>query len=314
MPTPHLPALRVPPPRLPAVRRAAVIGAAGAAALALVALTPASASAHGALSSPVSRISACYAEGPEHPQSQVCKDLVAMSGTQPLYDWNEVNIANADGHSRDIIPDGKLCSANRDKYKALDMARTDWPATSVTAGSRAIAFRVTAPHRGVMTLYITKAGYDPTKPLKWSDLDTTPIATYTTSSTVTGGSYNFTANLPSRSGRHLIYQVWQRTDSPEAFYGCSDVVFGQGGTGTAGTAAAAPAAPSEQQIAAGTSRSTVSHHGHGGDTSLVAQNTAASGRAAGTLRTALGGSAVLAAGAVGMILRGRRRTASRTQA
>ncbi|MEU3462505.1 lytic polysaccharide monooxygenase [Streptomyces sp. NPDC006733] len=309
MPTPHLPARRVPPPRLSAVRHAAAIGAAGAAALALVALTPVSASAHGALSGPVSRISACYAEGPEHPQSQVCKDLVTMSGTQPLYDWNEVNIANADGHSRDIIPDGKLCSANRDKYKALDMARTDWPATSVTAGSRAISFRVTAPHRGVMTLYITKAGYDPTKPLKWSDLDTTPIATYTTSSTATGGSYNFTANLPSRSGRHLIYQVWQRTDSPEAFYGCSDVVFGQGVS-----AAAAPAAPDERQIAAGASRSTVSHHGHGGDTSLVAENAAASGRSDGTLTTALGGSAVLAAGAVGMILRGRRRTVSRTQA
>ncbi|MCZ4125121.1 lytic polysaccharide monooxygenase auxiliary activity family 9 protein [Streptomyces sp. H39-S7] len=309
MPTPHLSALRVPPPRRSAVRHGAVIGAAGAAALALVALTPVSASAHGALSGPVSRISACYAEGPEHPQSQVCKDLVTMSGTQPLYDWNEVNIANADGHSRDIIPDGKLCSANRDKYKALDMARTDWPATSVTAGSRNIAFRVTAPHRGVMTLYITKTGYDPTKPLKWSDLDTTPIATYATSSTATGGSYNFTANLPSRSGRHLIYQVWQRTDSPEAFYGCSDVVYGQGVA-----PAAAPAAPSEQQITAGSARSTVSHHGHGGDTSLVAQNAAASGRTDGTLKTALGGSAVLAAGAVGMILRGRRRTASGTQA
>ncbi|MCM2418617.1 lytic polysaccharide monooxygenase [Streptomyces sp. RKAG293] len=308
MSAPHQPALRVPPPRLPAFRHAAAVGAAGAAALALVALTPVSASAHGALSSPVSRISACYAEGPEHPQSQVCKDLVAMSGTQPLYDWNEVNIANADGHSRDIIPDGKLCSANRDKYKALDMARTDWPATSVAAGSFNVGFRVTAPHRGVMTLYITKAGYDPTKPLKWSDLDATPIATYPTSSSATSGYYNFTAQLPSRSGRHLIYQVWQRTDSPEAFYGCSDVVFGQG------AAAKAPAAPSDQQIAAGASRSTVSHHGHGGDTTLVTQNTAASGQAAGTLKTALGGSAVLAAGAVGMILRGRRRTAARTQA
>ncbi|MDJ0344861.1 lytic polysaccharide monooxygenase [Streptomyces sp. H10-C2] len=312
MPAPHMPAPHLPAlpgiPALPALRRAAAIGAAGAASLMLVALTPVPASAHGALSSPVSRISACYAQGPEHPQSQVCKDLVAMSGTQPLYDWNEVNIANADGHSREIIPDGKLCSANRDKYKALDMARTDWRATSVAPGAFNVGFRVTAPHRGVMTLYITKAGYDPTQPLKWSDLDTTPIATYTTTASAPSGYYNFTATLPSRSGRHLIYQVWQRTDSPEAFYGCSDVVFGQG------TAAAAPAAPSDQQIAAGVSRSTVSHHGHGGDTSLVTRNAAASGRTAGTLTTALGGSAVLAAGAVGMILRGRRRTASGTKA
>merc|ERR1712062_750838 len=29
-----------------------------------------------------------------------------------------------------------------------------------------------------------------------------------------------------KSGKHVIYAVWQRNDSPEAFYSCSDVVFG----------------------------------------------------------------------------------------
>jgi chitin-binding protein len=294
-------------------RKAAAIGAALAAALAAGALTPGTASAHGALSSPVSRISACYAEGPEHPTSQVCKDLVATSGTQPLYDWNEVNIANANGQSRTIIPDGHLCSANRDKYKALDWARTDWAATPVSAGSRSVSFRVTAPHKGTMTLYITKAGYNPTVPLKWSDLDTTPIAVYTTVATATSGYYNFTATLPSRTGRHLIYQVWQRSDSPEAFYGCSDVLFGQ----TAVAAAApAPKAPTERQIAAGAAKSTVSHYGHGGDTAVTStgqnlptSNVAASSPSGRTLETALSGSAVLASGAVGLLLWSRRRAA-----
>lgn len=294
-------------------RNAAAIGATGAAALMIAALTPVTASAHGALSNPVSRISACYAEGPEHPVSQVCKDLVAMSGTQPLYDWNEVNIANANGQSRTIIPDGHLCSANRDKYKALDMARTDWPSTNVSAGPININFRVTAPHRGTMTLYITKTGYDPTKPLKWSDLDTTPVAVYNTPAS-SPGSYTFTGTLPGRTGRHLIYQVWQRSDSPEAFYGCSDVVFGQG------VAAAAAKAPSDAQIAAGASRSTVSHHGHGGDaavtsttSNLPTSNVAASRPAGGTLETALSGSAVLAAGALGLLVYSRRRAGSRAK-
>jgi len=297
--------------------KVAAIGVIGAASLAIAGLTPVTASAHGALNTPVSRISACYAEGPEHPQSQVCKDLVADSGTQPLYDWNEVNIANANGQSRTIIPDGHLCSANRDKYRALDWARTDWAATPVAAGTRNISFRVTAPHRGTMTLYITKAGYDPTKPLKWSDLDNTPIAVYTTANTETSGYYTFPATLPARTGRQLIYQVWQRTDSPEAFYGCADVVFGQ--TGTA-AAAAAPKAPTDQQIAAGASRSTVSHHGHGGDAAvtpvtadLPTSDVAASRPAVGTLETALSGSAVLAAGAVGLLFYSRRRAVSRTK-
>src|SRR4051812_31953294 len=107
-------------PHMSVRRNTAAVGAVGAAALLIGALTPGLASAHGALSTPVSRISGCYAEGPENPRSQVCKDLVADSGTQPLYDWNEVNIANANGQSRTIIPDGHLCSANRDKYRALD--------------------------------------------------------------------------------------------------------------------------------------------------------------------------------------------------
>ncbi|MFE3180437.1 lytic polysaccharide monooxygenase [Streptomyces violascens] len=246
-------------------RTAASLGVLGATSLTLLTLTPTPASAHGAMFNPVSRIAACYAEGPEHPVSQVCKDLVADSGTQPLYDWNEVNIANADGQSRQLIPDGKLCSANRDKYRALDWARTDWPSTGVAAGRFDFKFRVTAAHSGTMTVYITKQGFDPAKPLKWSDLDDTPVATYQTSRTATDGYYNFTGTLPARTGRHIIYKVWQRDDSPEAFYSCSDVVYG--------STAKAAAAPSEQKMTADAPHSTVAHHGHGGDPTTPAPAT-----------------------------------------
>ncbi|WP_317453475.1 lytic polysaccharide monooxygenase [Streptomyces sp. CBMA152] len=245
---------------MPAPRTTACLGVLGVASAALLAVATSPASAHGAVFNPVSRIAACYAEGPETPKSQVCKDLVADSGTQPLYDWNEVNIANADGHHQQLIPDGKLCSANREKYRALDWARTDWPATNVAAGSFDFKFRVTAPHSGTMTLYITKDGFDPTHPLKWSDLDPTPVATYQTGRTATDGYYNFTGTLPARTGRHVVYKIWQRNDSPEAFYSCSDVVYGQ----RVAAAKAAPAAPTEQHIAADATKSTVSHHGHGG--------------------------------------------------
>ncbi|MYV91028.1 lytic polysaccharide monooxygenase, partial [Streptomyces sp. SID1034] len=260
-------------------RTAASLGVLGATSLTLLCLTPTAASAHGAMFNPVSRIAACYAEGPEHPVSQVCKDLVADSGTQPLYDWNEVNIANANGQSRQLIPDGKLCSANRDKYRALDWARTDWPSTGVAAGKFDFKFRATAAHSGTMTVHITKQGFDPTKPLKWSDLDNTPVATYQTPRTATDGYYNFTGTLPARTGRHIIYKVWQRDDSPEAFYSCSDVVYGG--------AAKAAAAPTEQKITAGAAHSTVSHHGHGGDP--VTATTPAAAPAASSAST--GGSA-----------------------
>ncbi|MFD7319971.1 lytic polysaccharide monooxygenase [Streptomyces sp. NPDC059875] len=281
---------------MPSYRRTAAAVTLSAAAL--IPLTPSTAGAHGAVFNPVSRVAACYAEGPETPKSQVCKDLVADSGTQPLYDWNEVNIANADGQHQAVIPDGKLCSANREKYRALDWARTDWPATAVGAGSFDFKVRVTAPHSGTMTVYITKQGFDPTQPLKWSDLDATPVATYATTRTATDGHYTFTGTLPARTGRHIVYKVWQRNDSPEAFYSCSDVTFG-------GTTAAS--APSEAKIAAGADRSTVSHAGHGGDEQAPALSSETAQASPSPLPLALAGAGALAAFGVGSLLLARRR-------
>ncbi|WP_318209203.1 lytic polysaccharide monooxygenase [Streptomyces sp. SJL17-1] len=288
-------------------RRTAAGVAALSAAAALVTLTPTPASAHGAVFNPVSRVAACYAEGPETPKSQVCKDLVADSGTQPLYDWNEVNIANAAGQHQALIPDGKLCSANREKYRALDWARTDWPATAVAAGGFDFKVRVTAAHSGTMTVYITKPGFDPTQPLKWSDLDATPVAVHHTTRTATDGFYTFTGNLPARTGRHIVYKVWQRNDSPEAFYSCSDVTFG----GTAAqTATTTVQAPTEAKIAAGASQSTVSHAGHGGDEQAPALSAETAETPASPLPMALAGAGALAAFGAGSLLLGRRRNSS----
>ncbi|MGW5422535.1 lytic polysaccharide monooxygenase auxiliary activity family 9 protein [Streptomyces sp. NPDC003943] len=289
---------------MPSSRRIpALVAAAASAAAALTALTPTVAQAHGAVFNPVSRIAACYAEGPETPKSQVCKDLVADSGTQPLYDWNEVNIANADGNHQALIPDGKLCSANRDKYRALDWARTDWPATAVKSGTFGFRIRVTAPHSGTMTMYITKPGFDPTQPLRWSDLDTTPVAVYNTTRTSTDGYYAFDGNLPARTGRHIVYMIWQRNDSPEAFYSCSDVTFG----GTATTATAAQA-PTETEIAAGATLSTVSHAGHGGDEQPPALSADTAEAPDSPLPLALAGAGALAAFGAGSVLLARRRS------
>ncbi|MGW0842972.1 lytic polysaccharide monooxygenase auxiliary activity family 9 protein [Streptomyces sp. NPDC002787] len=247
---------------MPAARRkaAAAAGAVGVAPLALTAFAAGPAVAHGSLGDPVSRVAQCYAEGPESPRSAACRAAVAAGGTQALYDWNGVRIGDAAGRHRELIPDGKLCAAGNEAFKGLDLARADWPATSVRAGSHTFKFRVTAPHKGTFTVYVTKAGHDPSQPLAWDDLDLAdPVAT-ATAPAASGGFYTFSGTLPQRSGRHLLYAVWQRSDSPEAFYSCSDVTFGGGGAGD-GSASA----PSEEQIEDGADESTVEHGGHGDD-------------------------------------------------
>ncbi|MFB7090230.1 lytic polysaccharide monooxygenase [Streptomyces sp. NPDC056296] len=258
-----------------ASRKVAAVAVAGLAPLALTTLAAAPAAAHGSMGDPVSRVSQCHAEGPESPKSDACKAAVAAGGTQALYDWNGIRIGNAAGKHQELIPDGKLCSANDPAFKGMDLARADWPATSVSSGSYTFKYRVTAPHKGTFKVYITKPGYDPAGPLGWGDLDlSAPVATVTDPA-ASGGFYTFSGTLPERSGKHLLYAVWQRSDSPEAFYSCSDISFG-GDNGAAGSGdsakgdsadGAAPApeasAPSDEQIAAAADKSTIEHNGHG---------------------------------------------------
>ncbi|MGW1914532.1 lytic polysaccharide monooxygenase auxiliary activity family 9 protein [Streptomyces sp. NPDC002076] len=308
-------------------RAAAVVAVLGLPALALTALAAAPASAHGSMGNPVSRVSQCYAEGPESPKSAACRAAVAAGGTQALYDWNGIRIGDAAGQHQRLIPDGRLCSANNEEFKGLDLARADWPATRVHSGSYTFEYRVTAPHKGTFKVYITRPGYDPARPLAWSELDLEhPVATVT-DPVASGGFYTFSGALPARSGRQLLYAIWQRSDSPEAFYSCSDVDFGGAGArSTGGGPVPTASAPSDRQIAAGADKSTMRHHGRGGDeTTAPAQqpsgapnapkaagtssDLAETGASSGTAYVAIGGAAALALGSAALLLSVRRRAA-----
>lgn len=316
---------------MPATRRQAAVAV--ALGVGAVTLAAAPASAHGTMGDPVSRVAQCYAENPESPKSDACRAAVAAGGTQALYDWNGIRIGDANGRHQALIPDGKLCSAGNDEFKGLDLARADWPATNVSGGSYTFRYRVTAPHKGTFKVYPTKAGYDPAKPLAWADLDLDHPVAVATDPVATGGFYTFSGTLPERTGRQLLYAVWQRSDSPEAFYSCSDVDFGGGDnahTGTATTPSPAPAAsaPTEEQIAAGADRSTIEHGGHGdGDASTSAEpvteanapepagstetTLAATGGDGSTPYLAIGGAAALALGSSALFLSVRRRAPRR---
>ena len=204
---------------MPARRKAAAVATVGLAPLALTAPATAPAVAHGSMGDPVSRVSQCYAEGPESPRSDACRAAVAAGGTpsgggtQALYDWNGIRIGDANGRHQELIPDGRLCSANNEEFRGLDLARADWPATSVRSGSYTFKYRVTAPHKGTFTVYLTKPGYDPAQPLAWDDLDLSkPVAT-ATDPVASGGFYTFSGTLPERSGKHLLFADWQRSDA-----------------------------------------------------------------------------------------------------
>ncbi|MFE9100035.1 lytic polysaccharide monooxygenase auxiliary activity family 9 protein [Actinomadura geliboluensis] len=226
-------------------RRALAAGAVlGPAMLAGALITAVPASAHGAMMVPGSRTYLCWKDGLTStgqivPHNPACAAAIAQSGTTSLYNWFAVLRSDGAGRTRGFIPDGRLCSGGAVVYdfSGYDLARDDWPVTHLTSGAD-IEFRYNkwAAHPGTFRTYITKDTWSPTRPLSWDDLEDQPFYSATDPPSVgSPGSedayYHWNARLPSgKSGRHIIYTVWQRSDSNETFYGCSDVVF-DGGNG-----------------------------------------------------------------------------------
>ncbi len=185
--------------------------------------------AHGTMDDPVSRVYQCYLENPESPDSAACAAAIQLAGTQQFYDWSAVNRFDANDQHRTIIPDGELCSGGKASHAGLDLARNDWVAQPIAPdafGNYDFSFIAWAPHATkYFDFYVTKDGYDPTQPLQWSDLEAQPFC-HITSVTLADGHYQMSCPLPQgKSGRHLIYNIWQRSDSTEAFYTCMDVIF-----------------------------------------------------------------------------------------
>ncbi|MBT2676226.1 lytic polysaccharide monooxygenase [Streptomyces sp. ISL-14] len=187
--------------------------------------------AHGAPTDPVSRVYGCSPDGGSASRSAACRAAVASNG-QPFTAWDNLRIANVNGRDRQVVPDGQLCSGGLPAYRGLDLARADWPTTRLTPGTTlTMRYVSTIPHTGTFKLYLTKPGYDPTKPLTWSDLPEKPFA-QVTDPALTDGAYRIRATLPSdRAGRHVLYTIWQNSSTPDTYYSCSDVVFPASGSG-----------------------------------------------------------------------------------
>lgn len=190
--------------------------------LTVFAATPAQ--AHGAPTDPVSRVFACSPDGGSA-ATTACRAAVAANGS-PFTAWDNLRVANVNGRDRRTIPDGELCSGGLPAYKGLDLARSDWPATRLSPGATlTMKYASTIPHTGTFRMYLTEPGYDPSKPLKWSDLPEQPFA-QVKDPALTDGAYRIRMTLPKdRTGRQVLYTIWQNSSTADTYYSCSDVVF-----------------------------------------------------------------------------------------
>ncbi|MEU6067901.1 MULTISPECIES: lytic polysaccharide monooxygenase [Streptomyces] len=304
-----------------------VTGAAVAASALLSLWAAEPALAHGAPTDPVSRVYACSPSGGSA-STAACRAAIAANGTS-FVAWDNLRVAGVNGRDRQLIPDGKLCSGGLPAYKGLDLARTDWPSTQLAPGGRlTMTYASTIAHTGTFKLYLTKPGYDPAEPLRWSDLPAQPFA-QVTDPALTNGAYHITAKLPSdRTGRQVLYTIWQNSSTPDTYYSCSDVVLTKSAKASGGAAgpakkresagpsrsaepspstpsksAAAPSAPA----AAGTAAAPQSAEGTTTDSTPVASDTATGSGPSAPL-VAGGAAAVLVlTGGAALVLRLRRR-------
>ncbi len=253
---------------------AAAVVAAGAAAFAL----SQPAQAHGTPLVPGSRTWLCYQDA-HRPQGDLqaynpaCAAALAKSGTTSLYNWFAVLRSDGNGRGRGFIPDGSLCSGGAVVYdfSGYDLPRSDWPVTHLTAGANIdFHYNKWAAHPGWFYVYVTKDGWEQNSPLRWDELEETPFSSADHPPSVgdpgTETSYYYwSSKLPAnKTGHHIIYTIWQRSDSQETFYSCSDVVF-DGGSGqvtgvgpnqsTGPTASASASASRSASASASASRS-----------------------------------------------------------
>ncbi|MGX4689145.1 lytic polysaccharide monooxygenase [Streptomyces sp. JNUCC 63] len=239
--------------RMTAPLRGTAAAVAASALLTLWAAGPAR--AHGAPTDPVGRVFACSPDGGGSAGSAACRAAVAANGA-PFTAWDNLRVANVAGRDRQVIPDGKLCSGGLPSYKGVDLLRGDWPSTRLVPGAEmTMTYASTIPHQGTFKLYLTKPGYDPTKPLTWQDIPARPFAEVTDPA-LTGGAYHIRATLPTdRTGRHVLFTIWQNSSTPDTYYSCSDVVFAKATSGKSAPAkqttapARRSAAPAKQPAA-----------------------------------------------------------------
>ncbi|TDB73008.1 lytic polysaccharide monooxygenase [Micromonospora sp. KC723] len=224
------------------VRLATWLFAVGVAAVLLLATTLATpASAHGSVVDPASRNYGCWQRWGNDFQNPAMATQDPMCwqawqhNTSAMWNWNGLYREGVAGNHQGAIPDGQLCSAGRTgdgRYNSLDAVGA-WKTTSVANSFRVKLWDQASHGADYIRVYVTRQGFDAlSKPLAWSDLElvgqigNTPASRWTPESQ--GVSIQIPANAPGRTGRHIVYTIWQASHADQSYYLCSDVEFGGG--------------------------------------------------------------------------------------
>lgn len=214
--------------------------------LALVAtgLVATTASAHGSVTDPPSRNYGCWErEGGTHMDPAMAqRDPMCWQAFQAnpntMWNWNGLFREGVGGRHEAVIPDGQLCSGGRTQnglYASLDTPGA-WKMKTVSNNFRLTLTDGAMHGADYMRIYVTKAGVDPTtKAIGWGDIELVKE----TGRYGTTGLYETDISLPGRSGRAVLFTIWQASHLDQPYYICSDINI----NGTATTPTPQPTTP-----------------------------------------------------------------------
>ncbi|MBB5874491.1 chitin-binding protein [Allocatelliglobosispora scoriae] len=197
------------------------------------------ADAHGNIVAPASRNYGCWQRWGSDFQNPAMATQDPMcwqawqTETNAMWNWNGLFREGVAGNHQGAIPDGQLCSAGLTqggRYRAMDTVG-DWKAQSIGNSFSVKLFDQASHGADYIAVYVTKQGYNPlTQPLGWGNLEllghvgNTPASQWTPE---TGGvSIQVPTTAPGRTGRHIVYTIWQASHLDQSYYFCSDVNFG----------------------------------------------------------------------------------------
>ncbi|WP_087510566.1 lytic polysaccharide monooxygenase [Cellulomonas iranensis] len=221
--------------RLGALARLGRLALAVPLALAVTGVVASSASAHGSVTDPPTRNYGCWERwGDDHLNPQMAQlDPMCwqafQENPQTMWNWNGLYREGVGGQHQAVIPDGQLCSGGRTQnglYASLDEVGP-WVAKQVPT-TFTLTLTDGAKHGAdYLRIYVSKPGFDPTtEALGWGDLDLVKE----TGRYGTTGLYQTDVDLTGRSGRAVLFTIWQASHLDQPYYLCSDIQIGGGGS------------------------------------------------------------------------------------
>lgn len=188
------------------------------------------ASAHGSVVDPASRNYGCWQrwgndfQNPAMAQQDPMCWQAWQANPNAMWNWNGLYRNGLAGNFQAAIPNGQLCSgghAESGRYNALDAVGA-WKTTDIRNTFTVKLYDQASHGADYFRVYITRQGFDPTRQaLTWNDLQLVK----TTGRYAPSQNYSIDVSTSGRSGRAVVYTIWQASHMDQAYFICSDVNF-----------------------------------------------------------------------------------------